>query len=80
MYGRMGGMEKTTVYLPDELKRALRRAARSTGRSEADLIREGIGLVAGTHRIAEPRLPLFESGQPDLADRVDEELDGFGER
>ncbi len=76
----MGGMEKTTVYLPDELKRALRRAAHATGRSEADLIREGIGLVAGTHRIAEPRLPLFESGQPELADRVDEALDGFGDR
>jgi Arc/MetJ-type ribon-helix-helix transcriptional regulator len=76
----MGGMEKTTVYLPDDLKRALRRAARSSGRSEAELIREGIGLVTGTHRIAEPRLPLFESGQPDLAERVDELLDGFGER
>jgi Arc/MetJ-type ribon-helix-helix transcriptional regulator len=76
----MGGMEKTTVYLPDDLKRALRRAARSTGRSEADLIREGIGMVTGTHRIAEPRLPLFESGQPGLAERVDELLEGFGER
>lgn len=73
-------MEKTTVYLPDELKRALRRAARSTGRSEADLIREGIGLVAGTHRVAEPKLPLFESGQPELAERVAELLGGFGER
>jgi len=74
-------MEKSTVYLPDDLKRALRRAARSTGRSEADLIREGIGLVTGTHRIAEPKLPLFESGQPDLAQRVDELLlEGFGER
>ncbi|MEO7294719.1 MAG: CopG family transcriptional regulator [Candidatus Limnocylindria bacterium] len=73
-------MEKTTVYLPDELKRALRRAARSSGRSEAELIREGIGLVTGTHRLAEPRLPLFESGSPDLAERVDELLDGFGER
>ena len=72
-------MEKTTVYLPDGLKRALRRAARSTGRSEADLIREGIGIVTGTHRIAEPRLPLFESGQPTLAEHVDELLDGFGE-
>ena len=80
MYGIMGGMEKTTVYLPDELKQALRRAARSTGRSEAELIREGIGLVTGTHRIAEPRLPLFESGSPDLAERADELLDGFGER
>lgn len=76
----MGGMEKTTVYLTDELKRALRRAARSTGRSEAELIREGIGLVTGAHRVAEPRLPLFESGQPDLAERVDELLAGFGER
>lgn len=73
-------MEKTTVYLPDELKRALRRAARASGRSEAELIREGIGLVTGTQRIAEPRLPLFESGRPDLAEHVDEALDGFGER
>lgn len=73
-------MEKTTVYLTDDLKAALRRAARSTGRSEAELIREGIGLVTGTHRVAEPRLPLFESGRPDLAERVDELLGGFGER
>lgn len=76
----MGGMEKTTVYLPDDLKRALRRAARSAGRSEAELIREGIGLVTGTHRVAEPRLPLFASEQPELAERVDEMLRGFGER
>lgn len=73
-------MEKTTVYLTDDLKRALRRTAKSTGRSEADLIREGIGVVTGTHRIAEPRLPLFASGQPDLAERTDEYLDGFGDR
>ena len=72
-------MEKTTVYIPEELKAALSRAARATGRSEADLIREGIGLVAGTHRVAEARLPLFESHQPDLAERVDELLTGFGE-
>jgi hypothetical protein len=76
----MGGMEKTTVYLPADLKRALRRASRATGRTEADLIREGIGLVAGTHRIAEARLPLFDSGKPDLAERAEELLRGFGER
>ncbi len=68
------------MYLPRELKHALERTARERGRSEAELIREGIGLVAGTHRIAEPRLPLFDSGQPDLADRADELLAGFGER
>lgn len=76
----IGGMEKTTVYLTGDQKEALRRAARATGRSEADLIREGIGVVTGTHRIAEPTLPLFESEQPDLAERVDELLAGFGER
>ena len=50
------------------------------GARKADLIREGIGVVTGTHRIAEPRLPLFESGKPDLAERADELLAGFGEQ
>lgn len=72
-------MEKTTVYLTDDLKRALRRAARATGRSEAELIREGVGMVTGRHQVAEARLPLFTSGKPDLAERVDELLEGFGE-
>ncbi len=73
-------MEKTTVYLPHELKADLRRTAQATGRSEAELIREGIGLVTGSHRIAEPRLPLFSSSDPTLAERIDEALAGFGER
>ena len=73
-------MEKTTVYLTEAQKRALARAARATGRSEAELIREGIEVVTSRHRVAEPQLPLFESGQPDLAERVDEALAGFGDR
>ena len=73
-------MEKTTVYLTNEQKRALARAARIAGRSEADLIREGIEVVTSQHRAAEPTLPLFESGEPDLAERVDEFLEGFGEQ
>ena len=77
--GRVSALDGT-VYLPSDLKVALRRASRSTGRSEAELIREGIGLVTGAHRIAEPRLPLFESGEPDLAERADDLLAGFGER
>jgi hypothetical protein len=77
---RMGGMRKTTVYLPDRLKSQLARAALEAGRSEADLIREGIELVTGRVAGAEPCLPLFASGDPDLAARVDERLVGFGER
>ena len=71
-------MEKTTVYLTTDQRRALARAARATGKSEAELIRQGIDVVTSDHGIAEPTLPLFESGQPDLAERVEELLDGFG--
>jgi Ribbon-helix-helix protein, copG family len=73
-------MERTTVYLTSGQKRALERAARASGRSEAELIREGVELATARHQAAEPRLPLFESGHPDLAERVDEALEGFGER
>jgi hypothetical protein len=73
-------MEKTTVYLTAGQKRALARVAKASGRSEADLIRDGIETVTSRHRTAEPTLPLFESGQPDLAQRVEDLLDGFGER
>jgi Arc/MetJ-type ribon-helix-helix transcriptional regulator len=79
-YGTMGGMRKTTVYLPDQLKGRLERVAADSGRSEADLIREGIELVSGRAGATEPRLPLFKSGKPDLAERAEEHLAGFGER
>ena len=80
MYGMIYGMEKTTVYLTERQKRALERAATAVGRSEADLIREGVDVVTARHQAAEPVLPLFESGQPDLAEHVDDALAGFGER
>jgi hypothetical protein len=73
-------MKKTTVYLTSAQKQALARAARIEGRSEADLIREGIETVT-RHQTAEPTIPLFESGLSDLATRADEYLKGgFGER
>ena len=73
-------MEKTTVYLTTEQKRALARTAKLERRSEADLIREGIDTITNRHRVAEPTIPLFTSGVPDLADRADDYLEGFGER
>ena len=73
-------MEKTTVYLTEDQKRALARAARASGRSEAELIREGVDLVTWARRVAEPTLPLFDSDDPTIAERVDDLLDGFGER
>lgn len=35
-------MEKTTLYLPEELQRRLRDTARREGRSQADLVREAL--------------------------------------
>ncbi len=72
-------MVKTTVYLPDELKDALARAAAETGRSEAELVREAIAALTDAIEAPKPRLPLFASGDPTLAARVDEALQGFGE-
>ncbi len=71
-------MNKTTVYLPDELKEALRTTARRRGVSEAVVIREAIGKEVGSSR-PRPRGGLFAGGVP-IADRTDELLDGFGTR
>jgi len=79
MYGTMFGMQKTTVYLPDELKRALARVATRRGVSEAELIREALRAITRDAVPPKPRLPLFESGLPDLAERIDAALEGFGE-
>ncbi len=73
-------MKKTTIFLPDELKAALERAAAAQGRSEAELVREAVWELTQRLEPPRPRLPLFSSGDPTLAERVDEELgEGFGE-
>lgn len=68
------------MYLTTGQKRALARAAKASGQSEAELIRAGIETITSRHRAAEPTIPLFESGQSDLAERADDLLDGFGAR
>ena len=66
--------QKTTIYLPDDLKAAVEREARRRSVSEAQVIREAI---AGA--VARPRpTPGILAGEP-IAERVDELLVGFGE-
>ena len=73
----MYGMRRTTVYLPQELKAALERTAAARGTSEAEVLRGA--LIAATVAHPKPRLPLFDSGDTTLAERVDELLAaGFG--
>jgi hypothetical protein len=71
-------MEKTTIYLPNELKVAVKRAARRRGVSEAEVIRDSIKNAVGGDR-PRPRGGLFASGAP-VARRADEHLTGFGDR
>jgi hypothetical protein len=73
-------MHKTTVYLPDDLKRELERVAAARGCSEAELFREAIRALTEEVVSPRPRLPLFKSGKRGLAERVDRALAGFGER
>jgi hypothetical protein len=73
-------MHKTTVYLHDDLKRELERVAAETGRSEAAIIREGVRLAVTQYAPPVPHFGTFDSGDPSLADRVDELLAGFGEQ
>ncbi len=73
-------MTKAVVHLPEDLKADLERVARDEGRSEEELILEGVRRVVETHRFPAPRVPLFASGDPTLAERADELLKGFGER
>jgi hypothetical protein len=75
----MYGVRKTTVYIPDDLKVKIERAAAQQGRTVAELVREALRTLVERAAPPRPRLPLFESGKSDLADRVDEALHGFGE-
>jgi Arc/MetJ-type ribon-helix-helix transcriptional regulator len=79
MYGKVYGMQKTTVYIPEDVKRALSRVAAARGLSEAELIREALRALTSQAAPPKPRLPLFKSGKPGLAEAVDEALAGFGE-
>ena len=75
----MYGMRKTTLYLPDHLKEAVEQAAARNSSSEASFIRQALERAVASARPPRPRLPLFSSKDPDLAERIEQELDGFGE-
>lgn len=71
-------MIKTTLYLPEDLKAAVERAAAEHGVSEAEIIRQSIRVSVGAVR-PRPRGAVYSSGQP-IARDGEEMLAGFGER
>jgi hypothetical protein len=70
-------MVKTTLYLPEDLKRAVELEAKRSGAFEAVVMREALrdGLSL---RAVRPRGALFAGAEP-IARRADEFLAGFGE-
>jgi len=65
---------------PTTLKLELARVARETGRSEADLIRDGIRLAVARQQPPLPTIGILVSEDPSFAERVDEHLAGFGQQ
>jgi hypothetical protein len=74
----MSGMNKNTVYIPKDIKRVLRELAATRGVSQAELIREVRWAITAKSVAPRPTLPLFRSGKPNLAERSDWALRGFG--
>ncbi|WP_308799575.1 ribbon-helix-helix domain-containing protein [Agromyces silvae] len=74
--GTICGMAKTTLNLPDELKRAIEHEAIRKGTSEAEVIRHALRLTL-CKNVPRPQGGVFAGREP-IADRVDELLDGFG--
>jgi Arc/MetJ-type ribon-helix-helix transcriptional regulator len=73
-------MVKTTIYLTEELKEKLARLSASEGRSEAELIRDAVRKALEDRLPPKPTVPLSERGlgDPTIAERTDELLEGFG--
>lgn len=75
MGGTIYDMRKTTVYLPEEDWAALRRAAIATGRSQAELIREGVRMVTdGQRERPFHSMGVGRSSGPPIGDRFEGEL------
>lgn len=73
-------VNKTTVYLPDELKLAVERVAATTGRSEAEVIRAAIATLTKASERPRPAGGLFASGDSSLSELTEQALEGFGQR
>jgi len=74
------GVKRTTIYLPDEMKAAIEREAARRGVTEAEVIRGAVEAnlaMRPRRRIQTPAIP--EGIGEDIADRVDELLEGLGE-
>jgi hypothetical protein len=74
--GTMQAVHKTTIYLPRELKLARERTAARRGQSVAEVTRDALRTLVASAPPPRPRVPLFTSGLPGIADHADDALKG----
>ena len=74
--GTIYGMIKTTIYLPESLKREVARRARQLSCSEAEVIRQAIRDAVSRPK---PRHGIISGGNL-WGRHVDDYMKGFGER
>lgn len=73
-------MNKTTVYLPDDLRDAIKREALRRDVAEAEVIRDAIRTALPPER-PRPRGGFITGGLGgSIAENIDEWMKGFGER
>jgi len=70
-------MVKTSVYLDEAQKADLEKVVSLTGRSQAELIRDGIEQVVAQHLRKRPAMTAHAVGAPVL-ERADRLMEGFG--
>lgn len=68
-------MKRTTVYLDENVDLELKRIARQTGQSQAELIREGVQKVIAQYKRPKPEsVGMVNSGGNDFADKAEDLL------
>lgn len=68
-------MKRTTIYLDESIDRELKRIAKQTGRSRAELIREGVQNIVASHKRPLPKsIGMVNSGSNDFADKAEDLL------
>lgn len=67
-------MVKTTLYLEDETASALKRIARSQGRSQLDVIREALAWYIGALPASPQGIGGYRSGRRNVSARAEEIL------
>jgi hypothetical protein len=74
-------MQKTTVYMDEEMYRRLKQLARARRRRPAEMVREAVAEYTARHapRRKSRSVGAFKSGRRDLGQRAEDLLAGLGE-